>query len=143
LDQINFALKHDKPIMIHARDAYEEILQILESLGGPTAKLRGNVHFFAGDWEIAQRFFAIDFTISFTGVITFTSDYDEVIKKAPLEKILSETDAPYVAPTPYRGKRNEPSYVQEVVKRIAEIRGEDFEEVRTALVNNALRMIGY
>lgn len=141
LEQINFALKHDKPIMIHARNAYEEILDILESLGGETAKLRGNVHFFAGNWEVAQRFFAIGFTISFTGVITFSHDYDEVIKKAPLESIMAETDAPYVAPVPYRGKRNEPSYVSEVVKRIAEIRGEDLELVRQELVNNALRMI--
>ncbi|MCR4279382.1 MAG: TatD family hydrolase [Candidatus Zambryskibacteria bacterium] len=141
IDQIEFAIKHDKPLMIHVRNAYEEILEILESLGGETAKLRGNVHFFAGNWEVAQRFFALGFTVSFTGVITFTHDYDEVIKNAPLEFIMAETDAPYVAPVPYRGKRNEPSYVSEVVKRIAEIRGEDLESVRQALVNNALRMI--
>ncbi|MEX2013588.1 MAG: TatD family hydrolase, partial [Parcubacteria group bacterium] len=123
-----------------------EILEILEEvrfpLGSRTSKLRGNVHFFAGDWETAQRFFALDFTISFTGVITFTRDYDEVIKSAPLEMIMSETDAPYVAPVPYRGKRNEPSYVREVVKSIARVREEDEETVRAALVNNALSMIG-
>ncbi|MBI1974590.1 MAG: TatD family hydrolase [Candidatus Zambryskibacteria bacterium] len=139
LTQIDFALKHSKPLMIHARNAYKELLEILESFKG----LRGNVHFFAGDWKVAQRLFAIGFTISFTGVITFTHDYDEVIKQAPLDKILSETDAPYVAPVPYRGKRNEPAYVNAVVKRIAEIRGEDFEFVRAALVKNALRMIVY
>lgn len=149
LDQINFALTYNKPLMIHARDAYEEILEILESLGSSTSKLRGNVHFFAGDIEIAKRFFEIGFTISFTGVITFPPKADqpladtyEVIKSAPLEMLMSETDAPYVAPVPYRGKRNEPSYVNEVVKRIAEIRGENMEEVREALVNNALSMLG-
>ena len=148
LDQIDFAITHDKPIMIHARDAYEELLAILEPMkkdhGAPPAqagKLRGNVHFFAGNVEVAKRFFAIGFTVSFTGVITFTHDYDEVIKSAPLEMIMSETDAPYVAPVPYRGKRNEPSFVREVVKAIAEVRGEDEEEVRVALVNNALRML--
>lgn len=144
LDQIDFALAYNKPLMIHARNAYEEILEILEPLKiehGP--KLRGDIHFFAGNWETAQRFFAIDFTVSFTGVITFTEDFDEVIKNAPLDKILSETDAPFVSPVPYRGKRNEPSYVSEVVKRIAEIRGEDLEVVREALVQNALSMIGY
>ena len=143
LDQINFAIKYDKPLMIHSRDAYEELLEIL----GPLKKehgniLRGNVHFFAGSPEIAKRFFDIGFTISFTGVITFTQDYDKVIKLAPLDMIMAETDAPYVAPVPYRGKRNEPAYVKEVVKRLAEVRGEDEERIRAALVNNALRMIG-
>jgi TatD DNase family protein len=140
LDQVNFAVACNKPIMIHARDAYEEILNILEPM--KTNKLRGNVHFFAGDIAVAERFFKLGFTISFTGVITFTHDYDEVIKSAPLDMIMSETDAPYVAPTPYRSKRNEPSFVIEIVKKIAEIRGEDQEAVRIALVNNALRMIG-
>ncbi|MEK7194344.1 MAG: TatD family hydrolase, partial [Patescibacteria group bacterium] len=95
-----------------------------------------------GSLEIAKRFWAIDFTTSFTGVITFARNYDEVIKNAPIEMIMSETDAPFVAPAPYRGKRNEPSYVREVVKKIAEIRNEDFEAVRAKLVENALRMIG-
>lgn len=139
IDQIEFALKHKKPLMIHARDAYEEILEILEEYRGGVF---GNIHFFAGTWELAQRFFNLGFTISFTGVITFVNQYDEVIKKAPLDKILSETDAPFVAPAPYRGQRNEPSYVSEVVKRIAEIKGLDPELVRGTLVNNALRMVG-
>ena len=143
LAQIEFALAHDKPLMIHARDAYEELLNILEPMKKEYgAKLRGNVHFFTGNIEVAKRFFDIGFTVSFTGVITFTHDYDEVIKSAPLEMIMSETDAPYVAPVPYRGKRNEPSFVSEVVKSIARVRGEDEERVRVALVNNALRMLG-
>jgi TatD DNase family protein len=150
LEQVHFALKHNKPIMIHARparlpgggDAYENLLNILEPLHTEHgAKLKGNVHFFAGSWDVASRFIKIGFSLSFTGVITFASDFDEVIRKAPLESIMAETDAPYVSPVPYRGKRNEPSYVREVVRRIAEIRGADFEEVRQALVNNALRMI--
>jgi TatD DNase family protein len=142
LAQVDFAINHGKPIMIHARNAYEELLHILEPLKQIHGeKLKGNVHFFAGSWEVAQRFIAIGFTLSFTGVITFTGDYDEVIKKAPLASILSETDAPYVAPVPYRGKRNEPSYVSEVAKRIAGIREEDLEDVREALVENGLRMI--
>ncbi len=143
LSQIEFAVRHDKPLMIHGRSAEKEIVEFLETLKPVYGeKLRGNVHFFAGSWETAQRFFAIGFTLSFTGVITFTSDYDEVIRQAPLDKIMSETDAPYVAPVPYRGKRNEPSYVSEVVRRISEIRGEPLEKVQTALVNNALNMLG-
>jgi TatD DNase family protein len=141
--QIDFALAHNKPLMIHARDAYEELLVILEPLKQEKGeKLRGNIHFFAGNWVIAQRFLAIGFTLSFTGVITFASSYDEVIKQVPLDMIFSETDAPYVSPVPYRGGRNEPSYVKEVVKRIAQLKGLDEEVVRGALVNNALRMLG-
>ncbi|KKT85476.1 MAG: Mg-dependent DNase [Parcubacteria group bacterium GW2011_GWD1_44_9] len=143
LDQVDFALAHDKPIMIHSRDAYEEVLEILGPLKGVHGnKLRGNVHFFTGSVEVAKRFFNIGFTVSFTGVITFTRDYDEIIKSTPINMIMSETDSPYVAPVPYRGKRNEPSYVSEVVKSIAKIRGEGEEAVRDALVNNVLSMIG-
>lgn len=143
LAQINFALEISKPIMIHARNAYEEILEVLEPLKKEHGeRLRGDVHFFAGDVDIAKRFIDIGFTLSFTGVITFTKDYDDVIRFAPLNMIMSETDAPYVSPVPYRGKRNEPSYVSEVVERIAKIRNEDLDEVRKALVENALRMIG-
>ena len=143
LEQLNFAILNEKPIMVHARDAYEELLNLLEPLKKVHGdKLKGNVHFFAGNTEIAKRFFDIGFSISFTGVITFASDYNEVIRSAPIDKIMSETDSPYVAPVPHRGKKNEPSYVNEVVKKIADIRGEDLETVRSALVNNALSMLG-
>jgi TatD DNase family protein len=139
--QIHFAMKYDKPIMIHSRGAYEELLALLEPLVAEYGdRLRGNVHFFAGNLEVAKRFWKIGFTTSFTGVITFARDYDEVIKNAPINMIMSETDAPFVAPVPYRGKRNEPSYVQEVVKKIAEIRNEDEGEVREALIQNVEKM---
>ncbi|MBX4189236.1 TatD family hydrolase [Candidatus Parcubacteria bacterium] len=141
LEQIHFALKFDRPIMIHSRAAYVELLEILEPLKREHGKkLRGNIHFFAGDLEIAKRFWAIDFTTSFTGVITFARNYDEVIKAAPLEMLMSETDAPYVAPIPYRGKRNEPSYVSEVVRKIADIRGEDFDIIQKALIKNVQKV---
>lgn len=140
-DQIEFALEYDKPIMIHSRSAYPELLAILEPLkklhGG---KLRGDVHFFAGTLEEAQRFWNIGFLTSFTGVITFARTYDEVIKAAPLEMLMSETDAPFVSPVPHRGKRNEPSFVPEVVKKIAEIRGEEEGVVEKALIDNAARL---
>lgn len=141
LKQINFALEHDKPIMIHSRSAYPELLDILEPLKEIHGeKLRGNVHFFAGNLEEAKRFWNIGFTTSFTGVITFARNYDEVIKNAPIEMLMSETDAPFVAPAPHRGKRNEPSFVSEVVKKIAEIRGEDLEMLKKALISNAEKM---
>lgn len=145
--QVDFAIAHNLPLMLHVRDsdkaladAHRDILIILsEKKKSVGAKLRGNVHFFAQTIDIAREYFALDFMISFTGVITFSNEYDEVIRLAPLDRIMSETDCPYVAPIPYRGKRNEPIYVEEVVKKIAEIRNEDFEEVRATLVQNALR----
>ena len=142
--QIEFAIKHDKPLMLHCRNAYYEVLEILEQYQKDQSdtkeeKLRGDVHFFAGNIEQAKRFVDLGFTLSFTGVITFTHDYDEVIKSIPIKSIMSETDAPFVAPVPHRGKRNEPSYVVEVVKKLAEIRGEDEEVLRLQILQNAIK----
>ncbi|KKU37904.1 MAG: Hydrolase, TatD family [Candidatus Azambacteria bacterium GW2011_GWF2_46_32] len=89
-----------------------------------------------------QILFELDFLISFTGVITFVKDWNEVIKIAPLEKIMVETDAPYVAPVPYRGKRNEPLYVEEAAKKIAELKGVSFEEVARQTTLNARALFG-
>ncbi len=136
--QIELALKYDKPIMIHARDSYGKILEIIDEYlmrGG--VRLRGNAHFFAGTIEEAKAFLDRGFTLSFTGVITFAKQYEELVKFIPLESILSETDCPFVTPVPYRGKRNEPLYVREVVAKIAEIKGLDIEIVKKALLNNA------
>ena len=91
---------------------------------------------------MAQKYLDLEFTISFTGVITFARDYDEVVRFVPLEKIMSETDSPFVAPIPYRRTRNEPAYVSEVAKKIAEIRGEDFETVKNTLRDNAVKYFG-
>jgi len=141
--QIYFALTHDKPLMLHCRDAYEDSVDILEHFAKKHGeKLRGNAHFFAGDVDVARRLLSIGFTLSFTGVITFARNYDEVIRYAPLESILSETDAPWVAPIPYRGKRNEPNYVKGVVYQIAIIREDNLETVRSAMVENAMRVFG-
>lgn len=141
--QIELANEVNKPMMLHIRpgpggDAYLAAWEILKS----HAKVFGNVHFFAGTKEDAQRFFDIGYTISVTGVITFTHDYDEVVAYAPLSLLHAETDAPYVTPAPWRGTRNEPLYVQEVVKKIAEIKKIDFEIVRTQLCQNARTLFG-
>ena len=136
IQQIELANTLKKPLMLHIRNAYEDALQIIKA----HAKVRGDVHFFAGDWNIAKQFLDIGFTLSFTGVLTFTHDYDEVVKNIPLNMLLSETDAPYVTPTPHRGKRNEPLYVQEVVRAIARIRGGDLEKVATQIMTNTKRV---
>lgn len=147
---VEIALKHNKPLMIHCRNAYEETLSIIKTfildhkLGD---RLRGDMHFFAGDMTVAKKFLNLgpaksSFTLSFAGPITFARDYDEVLKYAPIDRIMSETDAPFAAPIPFRGRRNEPMYVKEVVKKIAEVRGEDIEIVKKNLVENAVRVFG-
>jgi len=141
--QIDFAAKHDKPIMIHARNAHKDIIDILKSKKQEYGKsLRGNAHFFTGTIEEAREYHDLDFSTSFTGVVTFTRDYDEVVRSVPLEHMMSETDSPYVSPKPYRGKRNEPTYVVEVAKRIAEIKGVEEEIALKALVSNAIAKFG-
>lgn len=136
IEQIELANRLEKPLMLHIRNAYDDALELLRA----HAKVKGDVHFFAGDWGVAKKFLDFGFTLSFTGVITFTGDYDEVIKNTPLDMLLSETDAPYVAPAPHRGKRNESSYIPLVVRRLSEIRGEDFFKVANQLKENARRI---
>lgn len=138
VEQIELANRLNKPLMLHIRNAYEDSLEILKA----HAKVRGDVHFFAGDWEVAKKFLDIGFTLSFTGVLTFTHDYDEVVRNTPLDMLLSETDAPYITPVPFRGQRNEPAYIPQIVAKIAEIRGEDTEHVATQLLQNAARVFG-
>jgi len=146
VQSIQLANEVDKPLMLHIRSnpersAYKEAVELLKE----HAKVKGDVHFFAGTWEEAKEFLDLGFTLSFTGAITYKqkeggADYAEVIRNTPLEMIMSETDCPYVSPVPYRGKRNEPVYVQEVVKKIAEIKGLDLPTVQKALISNAFRV---
>ena len=148
IKQIELAIKYDKVLMIHCRDiknsnlAYEETYQILEKYKKSDLgrNLKIHLHFFAGDLEIAQKFLELDATFSFTGVITFAKQYDEVITFLPIEKIMSETDAPFVAPVPYRGKRNEPAFVIEIIKKIAELKGISFEEATQILSQNTIKI---
>ena len=145
--QVQLAIKYNKALMIHARpakgtmDAYEETLNILEPLAKQHGdKLFGNVHFFVGDIDILKRFLDIGFTVSFTGVITFAMDYNDVVKYTPLEHIHAETDAPFVSPILHRRQRNSPEYVPEIVRAIALLKGEDMEQVKEALMENAKRL---
>ncbi len=162
--QIEFANELGLPLMIHTRDAkgnqasssnkyrtsdvlysgdidrsvYDDAYEILKKY----AKVPGNLHFYAGNYLQAKKFFDIGFSISFTGVITFARDYDDVVKNSPLDMLHGETDSPYVAPVPHRGKRCEPLYVKEVYKKIAELRGDNEENVRAQLVENGRRLFG-
>ena len=144
IEQIELANEVEKPLMLHIRDAYADALQILKK----HAKVKGVVHFFVGNMEEAKGFLDFGFMLSFTGVLTFppkagqprADTLFEVVKNTPLDMILTDTDSPYVAPVPYRGKRNEPLYVKEVVKKIAEIKNLPEGEVAKAVVANAKRV---
>jgi TatD DNase family protein len=145
--QIQFANEHNLPLMIHTRgpklgeesptgrSVYTDVYEVLAQY----AKVPFNVHFYAGSIAEAEKFFELGGTVSFTGVITFAKVYEEVVKALPLTLMHGETDCPYVAPVPHRGKRAEPWMVQEVYKKIASIRGEDEEMVRMQLIENAKR----
>jgi TatD DNase family protein len=142
---IKLALESKRPLMIHGRpskgtmDAYVEILDILEFYKKDNLNLMANFHFFSGDVNIAKRITELGFTLSFDGPITFSNDYDEVIRMTPVESIMAETDSPFAAPDPYRGKRAEPKMVKEVVKKIAEIKGLKEEEMASQIIQNAKR----
>lgn len=143
VSQIELAARFDLPLMLHIRPeagtmtAYTEALDMLELHKSEWPLMRGTAHFFAGTKEIADRFLNLGFHISFSGVITFVPEYEELVAHVPLERILSETDAPFAAPSPYRGRRNEPAYVVEVVKKIAQIKNLDLLEVQKHLADNA------
>lgn len=146
IQHVELAQEHALPLMIHARpakgsmDAYEDVLTVLESTKHEArSTIQGNVHFFAGTVDVARRFLDLGFSLSFDGPITFARDYDEVIRFIPQDMIMAETDAPFAAPTPFRGKRNEPPYVRHVVEKIAELKGLSIEACARMLTANALR----
>jgi TatD DNase family protein len=136
LAQITLANETKKPLMLHIRQAYSDALDILSV----NSKTGGNAHFFSGTLEEARRFLDLGFTLSFTGVITFTKDYDELVRFTPLDMIQAETDCPFVTPVPYRGKRNEPAFVSEVINRIALIKEMPVNKVEKILIENAQRV---
>jgi len=135
--QIQLAQKLKLPIIIHCREAWKDVLAILKNYYLPNYSKAGVAHFFSGTIEDSKKLLSMGFLMSFTGVITFTKDYDKVIEKIPLEKIMIETDSPYVAPVPFRGKRNLPLYVEYMARRIAEIKNVSFKEVAEQTTKNA------
>ncbi len=148
-EQIHLAVELNLPLMLHGRpskgtmDAYEDMLFMLEGAKKKYGtKLRGNAHFFVGNIDVAKRFIDIGFTMSFSGVITFTKDYDDVVRFLPPTMIIAETDSPYATPAPFRGERNDSLKVQEVVARMAVLRNEDMETMRIQVLDNVKRMFG-
>ncbi len=146
--QIDFAVKNNLPLMLHVRsfesgDAHSDAFEILDRKQKEhDGKVRANFHFFTETPEIAKQVIERGFYISFPGVITFAgggNGLDETIKAVPLEKMFSETDSPYAAPVPHRGKQNNPNYVKDVVSKIADVRQVDEDEIRKELTENAFK----
>lgn len=134
---IELSQETKKPLMIHCRHAFEDLITIAQSSKSALRAPPGLVHFFSGTKENARALLDLGFSFSFGGVITFTRDYDEVVRYVPLERMVLETDAPYVTPVPYRGKRNEPRYVEEVAKKIATLKENTCEAIAEATTKNA------
>jgi TatD DNase family protein len=125
-----------KPLIIHSRDAKEDTLEILEAEGA--SEVGGVMHCFTGDWDMAQRAMDLNFHISFSGIVTFKSAQvlQEVATKMPTDRMLVETDCPYLAPVPHRGKPNQPAFVRHVAEFIAGLRGETYEQVAANTTEN-------
>ncbi len=140
--QIRLARKFNKPIIVHDRDAHTEVLQILHEEGAE--QVGGVLHCFSGDLDMANACIALGFYLSFTGNITYPKNESlrEVVAGIPIDRILIETDCPYLSPRPFRGKRNEPAYVTLTAEKIAEIKGLSLEDVSRITNRNAYDLFG-
>ena len=140
--QIALSKEHNLPFVVHTRDALEDTYAVIKEVGvGPRG---GIMHSYSGSLEMAQKFVDLGMMISFSGVVTFKKalDVQEAAQKLPLDKILVETDAPYLAPVPKRGRENRTGYTRYVVDKIAELRGLTSEEIARVTYDNAMRIFG-
>lgn len=154
LEQIDLARQIEKPVIIHCRNAYDDLFELLSIFtagcascpyscaGAGGAPLKGVIHCFNGTIEEANKFIDMGFYLSFNGIITFANQYDDVVREVSLDKILIETDCPYLTPVPNRGKRNEPMYVKYVAEKIADLKEIKFEEVADKTTENARNLFG-
>jgi len=149
LQQLLLARDLDLPVIIHCRQAHDDLLTFLQDFKKeysaliPTDRPWGVIHCFSGNEDLAWKYFSLGLLISFTGLITFSQQWDDLIRKIPLDKIMIETDSPYMTPEPYRGSRNEPLLVQYVANRIADIKSIKLEKVAektTATARNFFRI---
>ncbi len=137
---IRAARKSNKPLIIHTRSAAEDTLRIMQEEGAD--KIGGVMHCFTESWEVAQKAIEMNFYISFSGIVTFKNAValKDVARKIQLDRMLIETDSPYLAPVPFRGKLNQPAFVRHVAEEIAQLRAVDLEEIATATTNNFFKL---
>ncbi|MBO8138142.1 MAG: TatD family hydrolase [Desulfotomaculum sp.] len=140
VNQLNLAKKLSKPVIVHLRDAYGDFLDIMQK--ERLEPITGVMHCFSGSWEVAKECLEMGFYISFAGPVTFKNAdrLREVASRVPLDRLLIETDCPYLTPVPYRGKRNEPAYVKHVAEQLAAVKGIPVNELTEAVINNAERL---
>ncbi len=138
--QLNIAAELNLPVVIHDRNAHDLVLKMVEESG----VRRGVFHCFSGDYQMAEKCIALGFYISIPGTVTFdkTNKTSDVVKNIPLEWLLLETDCPYLSPAPYRGKRNEPSFIVHTAKKVAQIKNLPWEEVAHATAQNTKTLFG-
>jgi TatD DNase family protein len=148
--QLAWAAKLGKPVIIHDRDAHQPVMDILASwasgLSGSALEGRvGVLHTFSGDLPMAERAMKVGFYISISGPVTYHNarELPDIVRALPLDRLLIETDCPFLAPHPYRGKRNEPAYVRLVAEQIATLRGVSLDELARATTANAQRLFGF
>ena len=139
--QLELAARFEKPIVIHTREAWQETLDLIREHGLPFG---GIMHCFTGGPKEAEEALALGFHLSFGGMITFpkAQEVRDAAALTPDDRLLVETDAPYLAPVPYRGKRNEPAFIVETVRRLAELRGTTPEEIADVTTSNFKRLAG-
>lgn len=132
-----------KPVIVHTRDAKEDTLSLIEQHSDRS--IGGVLHCFTEDWDMAQRAMDMNFYISLSGIVTFKNavELQDVARKMPLDRLLIETDSPYLAPVPFRGKPNEPKHVVEVAKFVAELKGVTVEELAKATSDNFKRLFRF
>lgn len=137
---IEIAKKLQKPLIIHTREAKADTIEIMKR--EEADKASGVMHCFTEDWEMAKKALDLNFYISFSGIVTFKTAHilQDVAKKVPLDRMLVETDCPYLAPMPHRGKMNQPAYVKHVAEFIAQLRNESFETIAQATTENYFRL---
>jgi len=143
LNQLILARRLDLPVIIHCRQAHDDMLEVLKKFREdnkeliPKNKPWGVMHCFSGNEDIAWKYFNLGLLVSFTGIVTFSRQWDELIRKLPNDKFMIETDTPFMSPEPFRGKRNEPILVKKVAERIAEIKHLTIERVAEITFENA------
>lgn len=140
ITQIEWANKYQKPVALHVRNAYTEMFEVLEK---HSVDRRGVLHCFSGTLSDAKKAVDMGYMLGIGGVVTFKkNELAKIVAELPLQNILLETDAPYLAPTPYRGKRNESAYVLNVAQMVAEIKNTSLEQVAEATLQNAIELFG-
>lgn len=139
IEQLKLAKDIDKPVVIHCRDAYYDTLSIVKEF----MPIRGVIHCFSGSLEIAKEWVKLGFYLGISGIVTFKNAVKilDVVREIPIKHLITETDCPYLSPVPHRGKRNESLHIEHIIKKISEVKNEDFYKIADTLYRNAVEFL--